>query len=431
MLITELLTGRPPWQAGDKKRLQEMIVSGPLHLPKYLSIPAKSIIQGLLKRTIDKRLGCGEDGVAAIKHHAFFANVHWQKVAERKMKAPWVPPLTSERDVSMFDTQFTSEGVCDSPSSIRGRAATGDMEEEEKERVKGFEGFSYTRSPRMGAHGQLERSQEIGITVGSVSNFVLASPSTTPSQHHSPLIGDSTLNNRKLLAQRAKEKARELEEEKEEKEKEKEREKERDRKRDKEDKRMKKQQEKDEQARKEREEAERLRRVEEEEFQRRQQAEQQRIKQQQLEEEQRKKAATTPPPTTPARPISQLSAQLAQRQAALPSPIKSASGVKLAPWAHKAAGVATTPPAAACSHAYCHHSPPHSFLYLVAGYIHTASPAATDISRVHATHSYHRTTLPDARRDHATAANTQPIHQHHRQQQQRQRYHAQEWSGYC
>ena len=96
VLITELLTGKPPWQAGDKKKLQEMIVSGPLHLPKYLSIPAKSVIQGLLKRTIDKRLGCGEDGVEAIKHHAFFANVNWQKVAERKMKAPWVPH-TDER----------------------------------------------------------------------------------------------------------------------------------------------------------------------------------------------------------------------------------------------------------------------------------------------------------------------------------------------
>ena len=349
VLITELLTGRPPWSAGDKKKLQEMIVSGPLHLPKYLSIPAKSVIQGLLKRTIDKRLGCGDDGVAAIKHHAFFANVNWQKVAERKMKAPWVPPLSSERDVSMFDTQFTSEGVCDSPSSVRGRAATVDTEEEEKERVRGFEGFSYTSSPYMGdAHGQLlDRSQEIGITVGSVSNFLLASPSTTPSQHHSPLI-DTALN-RKLMAQRAKEKAREMEEEKEEKEKEKEKEKERDRRKDKEDKKLKKQQEKEERERKEKEEAERMRRLEEEEFQRKQQEEQQRIKQQQLEEEQRKKAAaaatTTPPPTTPSRPISQLSAQLAQRQAALPSPIKSASGVKLAPWAHKAA-VATTPPAA-------------------------------------------------------------------------------------
>ena len=349
VLITELLTGRPPWQAGNKQKLQEMILSGPLHLPKYLSIPAKSIIQGLLKRTIDKRLGCGEDGAASIKQHAFFASVNWQKVADRKMKAPWVPPLTSDRDVSMFDTQFTSEGVCDSPSSIRRRPATGaDVDDdEEKERVRGFEGFSYTRSPCLGAsHSQLlDRSQEIGVTVGSVSNFVLASPSTTPSQHHSPVItGDGTIN-RKLIAQRAREKAREMEEEKEEKDREKEREKERDKKREKEEKKLKKQHERDEQLRKEREEADRARRLQEEEFQRQQHEEQQRIKQQQEEEQRKKAAAVTPPPSTPARPISQLSAQLAQRQAALPSPVRSASGVKLAPWAHKA-GAATTPPPA-------------------------------------------------------------------------------------
>ena len=343
VLICELLTSKPPWTANNRAKLQELILTGPLHLPKHLTTHAKHIITALLKRPLDKRLGCTEAGVEAIKAHPFFHGIDWAKLADRRVKAPWVPPLRGERDVSMFDLQFTSERVMDSPSSKA--RDTLEYEDEEKERVKGFEGFSFTRSPTLFA----ERSQEVGVVVGNVSGFVLSSPSTTPS-HHSPSglsaltlsgvvggggEGKDGLMGKKLMAQRTKEAELEAEEQRLEAE----REMERERLRAKEDRKAKVKREKEAKLHLEREEEERQRRLREEEFQLRQQLEQEELRLRAEEEQKRKAVAAA---TASPRPISQLSAQLAQRQPALPPAMVSSSGVKLAPWARVVSPTAPT-----------------------------------------------------------------------------------------
>ena len=381
VLICELLTGRPPFSANNRQQLQQQILSAQLHLPQHLSLHAKHLISQLLKRQLDRRLGCGEGGVQAVKAHPFFAGINWQKLGERKVAPPWVPPLRGERDVSMFDPDFTNETVCDSPSSLRGRegslggreggggrgrgagkgagADSEDEEKVEKERVRGFEGFSYTRSPRVGV--MAERSQEIGVTVGSSSGFVLSSPSTTPS-HHSPVISILSLGERaegargegesggllskKLETQRVKERLRELDDEREEKE----RHAARERQKEKEEKKQKKKREQEERMRAEREEDDRQRKAAEERFQLRQQEEQAAVRQTQREEEERKRqSAATAAAAAQPRAVSHLSQQLAAQR--LPAPVVSASGVKLAPWARLAAPAAAaalfTPPAAA------------------------------------------------------------------------------------
>ena len=289
----------------------------------------------------------GRMASAAIKAHPFYHNINWEKLGDRKVKAPWIPPLRHDRDVAMFDAQFTGEKVMDSPSSnSRSTGGEGDVDEE-KERVKGFEGFSYTRSPQVG----FDRSQDMGPVVGSASSFVLSSPSTTPHERgHVPMLvlGEGAVG-KKLQAQRHKEREEELEEQKLEQGREKEREK----LREKEDKRGRAKREKEEKQRVEREEEERKRRAEEEaRVLARKEQEAARL---QAEEEEKRKAVasirplpgpSTSTPSTPARPISQLSKQLAQRQPTpLPAPIVSSSGAKLAPWARAAASTTqSTPP---------------------------------------------------------------------------------------
>ena len=357
VLICELLTSKPPWSANNRAKLHELILTGPLHLPKHMTSHAKHIIQGLLKRPLDKRLGCTDAGVDAIKAHPFFHGIDWTRLAERRVKPPWVPPLRGERDVSMFDAQFTSERVQDSPSSKRMEGGGGgglEHEDEEKERVKGFEGFSYTRSPML--HGERSQERGGGMRVGSASGFVLSSPSTTPSHHSPPGLTALSLGggvgggggggggegggvSKRLMAQRAKEAELEAEEVRLDVEREKEQEK----LRVKEDRKVKAKREREDKLRIEREEEERQRRQREEEFQQRQQREQEELRQQ-AEEEQKQKsvaaaaaAASTTSSTPARRPISQLSAQLAQRQPpSLPAPLVSSSGVKLAPWARVA-----------------------------------------------------------------------------------------------
>ena len=57
MLMFEMLTGLPPWYTKDRQKLFERLRSAPLVIPKGVSAPASSIIQGLLTRNPSKRLG--------------------------------------------------------------------------------------------------------------------------------------------------------------------------------------------------------------------------------------------------------------------------------------------------------------------------------------------------------------------------------------
>jgi len=61
-----------------------------LRIPASLSTEAKNLIVALLHRNPSKRLGGGMEGSRDIKRHAFFAEVDWQMVEERKLPVP--PP---------------------------------------------------------------------------------------------------------------------------------------------------------------------------------------------------------------------------------------------------------------------------------------------------------------------------------------------------
>jgi hypothetical protein len=68
-----------------------------------------------LRKEQKNRLGSSEADFAEIRDHSFFADLNWQDLIEKRIPVPWIPPLSSEQDVSLIDTEFTSEPV---PASI-------------------------------------------------------------------------------------------------------------------------------------------------------------------------------------------------------------------------------------------------------------------------------------------------------------------------
>lgn len=60
-----------------------------LHL---LLLPVGPLLQGLLERNVDKRLGCGKSsmfevrGVAALKAHPFFKGIDWAKLEAKQVR---------------------------------------------------------------------------------------------------------------------------------------------------------------------------------------------------------------------------------------------------------------------------------------------------------------------------------------------------------
>lgn len=114
-LMYDMLTGAPPFTADNRKRTIEKILKGRVVLPPYLTPDARDLIRKLLKRQVSQRLGSGPEDGEAIKKHMFFKHICWNDVVNRKLEPPFKPILSSEDDVSQFDTKFTRQTPVDSP----------------------------------------------------------------------------------------------------------------------------------------------------------------------------------------------------------------------------------------------------------------------------------------------------------------------------
>ncbi|XP_063242444.1 ribosomal protein S6 kinase beta-1 [Bacillus rossius redtenbacheri] len=114
-LMYDMLTGAPPFTAENRKRTIEKILKGKLSLPPYLTPDARDLIRKLLKRQVSQRLGSSPGDGEAVRVHPFFRHINWGDVVSRKLEPPFKPSLSSEDDVSQFDTKFTKQTPIDSP----------------------------------------------------------------------------------------------------------------------------------------------------------------------------------------------------------------------------------------------------------------------------------------------------------------------------
>jgi len=130
-LMYDMLTGAPPFTAENRKKTIEKILKGKLNLPPYLTPDARDLIRKFLKRQVGQnegirtmhlllsqvstRLGNGVQDAEPIKQHSYFKHINWDDVIRRKLKPPFEPALSSEDDVSQFDTSFTKQTPVDSP----------------------------------------------------------------------------------------------------------------------------------------------------------------------------------------------------------------------------------------------------------------------------------------------------------------------------
>jgi len=113
-LIYEMLTGLPPFYSQNINIMYQKILNGELRFPSYVSAEAKSLLEGLLTREVDKRLGSGPEGGKAIKNHPFFKDLDFDKLEKREIEAPFRPKVKNEYDTSQIDTVFTGEKPQDS-----------------------------------------------------------------------------------------------------------------------------------------------------------------------------------------------------------------------------------------------------------------------------------------------------------------------------
>jgi len=133
ILTHDMLTGNPPFTGNNRKVITERVLKAKLQLKKYLTPNAKDLLRQLLQRSVESRLGHGEEDAKAVKAHRFFKGVNWDDVMSRRTKPPFLPLLKSEDDFSHFDDEFTSKPAIDSPAGPLPSQSVDDV----------FLGFSY------------------------------------------------------------------------------------------------------------------------------------------------------------------------------------------------------------------------------------------------------------------------------------------------
>lgn len=93
VLLFEMIVGTPPYFTPNPQEMFKNIRTAPLVIPEYVSLEARDLLEGLLKRDPRQRLGA--NGVADIKSHPFFEGIDWEAVLRRELHPP--PPILRSR----------------------------------------------------------------------------------------------------------------------------------------------------------------------------------------------------------------------------------------------------------------------------------------------------------------------------------------------
>ncbi|ODV63685.1 kinase-like protein [Ascoidea rubescens DSM 1968] len=114
ILLYEMLVGLPPFYDEKIPIMYKKILNDNLLFPSDIDELARDLIQRLLIRSPEKRLGSGVNGVEDIKNHRFFHDIDWDQLNGKKYTPPFKPPVNNAFDTSNFDDEFTNEMPTDS-----------------------------------------------------------------------------------------------------------------------------------------------------------------------------------------------------------------------------------------------------------------------------------------------------------------------------
>lgn len=105
-MLYKLLKGHSPFRqhkTKDKHEIDRMTLTMNVELPETFSAELKLLLEGLLQRDVDKRIGCKGHGADEVKDHAFFGGVDWQQVYMQKYPPPLIPPRGEVNAADAFD----------------------------------------------------------------------------------------------------------------------------------------------------------------------------------------------------------------------------------------------------------------------------------------------------------------------------------------
>lgn len=113
ILIYEMIVGIPPFYHKDRDHMFYLITKAAIKYPDpkkhgiSVSETARDLINKLLEKDMDKRLGTSED-VDEVISHKWFAGLNIDKIMNKEMKPPFKPEIKGGKyDIANFDDTIT------------------------------------------------------------------------------------------------------------------------------------------------------------------------------------------------------------------------------------------------------------------------------------------------------------------------------------
>jgi serine/threonine protein kinase len=103
-----MLLQQSPFRGEDEDEIYDAILADeplyPIHMPR----DSVAILQKLLTREPELRLGSGPTDAQEVMSQPFFRNINWDDVYHKRIQPPFIPTIQSATDTSNFDSEFTS-----------------------------------------------------------------------------------------------------------------------------------------------------------------------------------------------------------------------------------------------------------------------------------------------------------------------------------
>ena len=93
-------------------QMYQKILRNPLRFPPFFTDEyayPQSLIEAMLERKVEDRLGSGPTDADEIKEHPWFDELDWDKIMRKEYPPEFVPPSKSDTDTANFDDEFTQE----------------------------------------------------------------------------------------------------------------------------------------------------------------------------------------------------------------------------------------------------------------------------------------------------------------------------------
>jgi serine/threonine protein kinase len=109
VLVYQMLLGKSPFRGDDEDEVFNAILTDEPLFPIQMASEAVGLLQSLLEKNPQARLGSGPRDAEEIMEHPYFGNINFDNILDLKVPPPYIPEVKTEEDVSFFDKDFTTE----------------------------------------------------------------------------------------------------------------------------------------------------------------------------------------------------------------------------------------------------------------------------------------------------------------------------------